>query len=132
MTVKDFQKEVNSWSDRYGDFRSVEPGDIIKIKDNIVNITTGYDFYTGISYTGIKFASTYNDEIYRESDIDLSFIGNLTDKFEIGDNIIITLHVEESRQGTYTFEIIEEFEDIYPGYEYISYGYLAGDCISLA
>ena len=84
------------------DYKSLEPGDTLHLKDEITDI----DYYGGVT------------EIYLDDDDDFRFEGDLTDEFDEGDIVIITLHVisieyDESMGGS-TFHIEgESFEEMW-------------------
>jgi len=77
---------------QYG-FRTLEPGDTLKIKDTITDIY--YDDWEETTY--IQFVGG-----------GLPFDGDLTKRFNVYDEVIITLHIIEISDYNYSFEYFEE------------------------
>lgn len=97
-------KQVIEW------LRSLDPGDILLVRDTINNIT----FLEISGVTMIDFASSYLDD-------DISIEGDITDEYAPGDNIILQLTIirdtftwTDTTTGelwTYNLECVQEMWD---------------------
>ena len=140
MNYQQYKDDIR-YSVGYGlGFESLEPGDTLEIEDEIRYIASEFDSYNQEWVTYIWFNSTHHgetvdnwrklyywdDEDYSYSNYDLTFKGNLTNLYKIGDKVIVTLHIVEIKW--YGYEI-EYFEEMLSNDEELNYQYLPETCI---
>ncbi len=100
MTMKELQNDIEI-GENYSCFKSLQPGDILKIKDEIALIEA-MD-WNNKTITFITLKSWPNNTV--------PFEGNLTHEYEIGNKIVITLHIIEIEKNGRKIEFFKEMWD---------------------
>jgi len=99
------------------EFLTLKPGDSVVVEDEIVYIATDWDgeYDTDVTYIWLKSAHSgenmydWYDPMYDEYyDHDFIFEGDLTDKYYIGAEVRITLHVTEVNALGMEIEVFRE------------------------
>ncbi len=121
MSMRDFDNEMDDYDVDNGEFISLDPGDTLKIKDKIVYIDSVIESGETVTYIWfetnhkgediadwVEYEPSYGEYYYNNYDI--TFEGDLTDKYEIGDEVVVTLHIIEIE---YNNRIMEYFEEMW-------------------
>jgi DNA-directed RNA polymerase subunit beta' len=142
MDFSDVQDELNYWDEHDGQFETLDPGDTLIIEDEIIFIASEryYDWdtdsYETLTYVYFKSAHQgdtsddwyyyyWYDDDYYYYDYDLTFQGDITDDFKIGDQVKVTLHIisidwedytgQSSSYKDYEGRDIEYFDEMWDG-----------------
>jgi hypothetical protein len=104
--------------------KNLEPGDTLIIEDEIIYIASDYDdeYDKTVTYIWLESAHAdeslsdwreydYDNDEYDYFDIDFKIDGDITDEYDIGDKIRITLHVIKIDDNGVTREFFEEMWD---------------------
>ncbi|UCE36578.1 MAG: zinc ribbon domain-containing protein [Thermoplasmata archaeon] len=119
MTAKELMDDITYTEDTWG-YKSLKPGDTLKIKDEIIYIASEYDDWYEETVTYFWFKSEHKNEDIDDwydsywneyEDYDITFKGDLTDDFEEGDEVIITLHCIKVEKYGYEREVFREVWD---------------------
>ncbi|UCE36580.1 MAG: hypothetical protein JSW00_13830 [Thermoplasmata archaeon] len=119
MTFAELIEDVES-SENTLEFKTLEPGDTLKIEDEIVYIASEYDEWDEETVTYIWFKSAHKsediDDWYDDYwddyyNYDFTFKGNLTNDFDVEDDVVVTLHVIKIDMYGYEREYFEEMWD---------------------
>ncbi|UCE36579.1 MAG: hypothetical protein JSW00_13825 [Thermoplasmata archaeon] len=121
MTYAELEDDITYNGKYILDFISLEPGDTLRVEDEIIFIASGYDESDYEIATRIWFKSEHEGEDtefwyayssredkYYYHNYDFTFKGNLTDDFKVGDDVVITLHVIDVIWNGYDSEFFEE------------------------
>jgi hypothetical protein len=121
MNMREFDNEMEDYDFYNWGFTSFEPGDTLKIEDKIVYIDSVYEGGETVTYMWfetnhmgeelgdwIEYDSSSGEYYY--IDYDITFEGDLTDKYAIGDEVVVTLHIIEIE---YNNQIMEYFEEMW-------------------
>ena len=101
MTPSEWQDEYEDYGYGLGNFPSLDAGDTVEITGRITDIE-----YYGDSY----FYYSYDYSFLELDNVDfpLNFEGDLTDYYDEGDRVTITLHIEDISLLGISIEYIEE------------------------
>jgi hypothetical protein len=120
MNMDDLENEFLFSEDFALNFKTLSPGDTVKIRDEIVYIADDTDWFTDeeVTYIWLKSAHKYEDvDDWRDPydgeyyDSDFTFQGDITDDYGKGDTVEITLHVIEIKVEGFTMEYFSEMWD---------------------
>jgi hypothetical protein len=120
--MREFDYEMDDYDFDNWEFISLDPGDTLKINDKIVYIDSVIE--SGETVTYIWFETNHKGEdiedwveyepsygAYYYNNYDITFEGDLTDKYKIGDEVVVTLHIIEIEYNSRIMEYFEEMWD---------------------
>ena len=121
MTYDDLENNYDSYT---MGFKSLSPGDTVKIEEKLVYIASEYDDWEDETVTYIWLESAHKgeteddwreyddwDEDYYYYDSDFTFQSDLTSTYSAGDDVVITLHIIKIEFYGYTREFFDELWD---------------------
>ncbi len=122
MSMREFDCEMDDYDLENGEFISMESGDTLKIEDRIVYIDSVVESGETVTYIWFKtnhegeniedwveFDPRYGEYYY--DNYDITFKDDLTNQYEIGDDVVVTLHIIEIEYNNRQMEYFEEMWD---------------------